>query len=171
MPRESIVDVVAVVRRVDPKIASCTIQDLELSILKFYVVSQAEPRLPFQLEDAMRPDSEADETNLATVNLDTRLDSRIIDLRTTTNQAIFRLQSAIGKLFRDYLIKEHFVEIHSPKIISAASEGGANVFKVSYFKSTNFDCNACDWLTAPIRRCVPRAVPAAVQADGHLRGL
>ena len=91
--------------------------------------------------------------------------------QTTTNQAIFRLQSAISRLFRDFLLDNNFVEIHSPKIISAASEGGANVFKVSYFKSTNFDGNACNWLTALIRRCVPRAVPAAVQADGHLRGL
>lgn len=38
------------------------------------------------------------------------------------------------KLFRDILSERGFVEIHTPKIISAASEGGANVFTVSYFK-------------------------------------
>ena len=37
-------------------------------------------------------------------------------------------------VFRATLTKGGFVEIHTPKIISAASEGGANVFKVSYFK-------------------------------------
>lgn len=31
-----------------------------------------------------------------------------------------------------------FVEIHTPKIISAASEGGANVFTVSYFKGSAY---------------------------------
>lgn len=30
------------------------------------------------------------------------------------------------------------MEIHTPKIISAASEGGANVFTVSYFKSSAY---------------------------------
>jgi len=62
------------------------------------------------------------------------LDNRIIDLRTTTNQAIFRVEAAICRLFRDHLTSHGFVEIHTPKIISAASEGGANVFEVSYFK-------------------------------------
>ena len=41
-------------------------------------------------------------------------------------------------LFRDYLTKKGFCEIHTPKIISAASEGGANVFKVSYFKGSAY---------------------------------
>ena len=36
------------------------------------------------------------------------------------------------------MTKQGFVEIHTPKIISAASEGGANVFEVSYFKGSAF---------------------------------
>jgi aspartyl-tRNA synthetase len=36
------------------------------------------------------------------------------------------------------LADKGFVEIHTPKIISAASEGGANVFKVSYFKGSAY---------------------------------
>lgn len=69
------------------------------------------------------------------VNQDTRLDNRILDLRTPTNQAIYRLEAGVCRLFRDCLTAKGFVEIHTPKIISAASEGGANVFTVSYFKS------------------------------------
>ena len=43
-------------------------------------------------------------------------------------------------LFRDHLTKKGFCEIHThtPTIISAASEGGANVFKVSYFKGSAY---------------------------------
>ena len=41
-------------------------------------------------------------------------------------------------LFRNHLTKKGFCEIHTPKIISAASEGGANVFKVSYFKGSAY---------------------------------
>eukprot|EP01091_Cochliopodium_minus_P009757 TRINITY_DN2473_c0_g1_i1.p1 TRINITY_DN2473_c0_g1~~TRINITY_DN2473_c0_g1_i1.p1 ORF type:complete len:583 (-),score=249.74 TRINITY_DN2473_c0_g1_i1:91-1818(-) len=63
-----------------------------------------------------------------------RLDNRVIDLRTLANQALFRLQSAVCLLFRNFLIEKDFTEIHSPKIISAASEGGANVFPVTYFE-------------------------------------
>lgn len=62
-----------------------------------------------------------------------RLDNRVIELRTTTNQAIFKIQSATCMLFREFLISHGFTEIHTPKLISTASEGGADVFKVGYF--------------------------------------
>ena len=42
------------------------------------------------------------------------------------------------RLFRESLTKQGFTEIHTPKIIGCASEGGANVFKVSYFKGSAF---------------------------------
>ena len=69
------------------------------------------------------------------VNQDTRLDNRTVDLRTITNQAIFKVQSSVCHLFRKFLTENGFTEIHSPKIIPAASEGGANVFRIPYFKT------------------------------------
>ena len=51
---------------------------------------------------------------------------------------MFRLEAGVCALFRDTLTKAGFVEIHTPKIISAASEGGANVFKMNYFKGSAF---------------------------------
>uniref|UniRef100_A0A3B1K714 Aspartate--tRNA ligase, cytoplasmic n=1 Tax=Astyanax mexicanus TaxID=7994 RepID=A0A3B1K714_ASTMX len=123
---------------VEQKIESCSQQDVELHIERIYVISQAEARLPLQLEDAVRPDADGEEEGRATVNQDTKLDNRVIDLRTTTSQAIFRLQSGVCQLFRDTLINKGFVEIQTPKIISAASEGGANVFTVSYFKTSAY---------------------------------
>eukprot|EP00079_Xenopus_tropicalis_P030000 XP_012825721.1 PREDICTED: aspartate--tRNA ligase, cytoplasmic isoform X1 [Xenopus tropicalis] len=136
--KESIVDVEGVVRKVDQKIESCTQQDVELHIERIYVISAAEPRLPLQLEDAVRPETEGDEEGRATVNQDTRLDNRVIDLRTSTSQAVFGLQSGVCQLFRETLTQKGFVEIQTPKIISAASEGGANVFTVSYFKTSAY---------------------------------
>ncbi|XP_048389926.1 aspartate--tRNA ligase, cytoplasmic [Stegostoma tigrinum] len=135
--KESIVDVEGILRKVEQKIESCSQQDVELHIERIYVISAAEPRLPLQLEDAMRPEAN-DEEGRATVNQDTRLDNRIIDLRTMTSQSIFRLQAGVCQLFRETLIKKEFVEIQTPKIISAASEGGANVFTVSYFKTSAY---------------------------------
>ena len=137
--KESIVDVEAVVQRVPSKIESCTQKDVEVHIGKVFVISAAKPQLPLQIEDAARPVGEADDNALnIKVNQDTRLDNRVLDLRTPANQAIFRVEAAICKLFRDILASKGFVEIHTPKIISAASEGGANVFTVSYFKGNAY---------------------------------
>lgn len=44
-------------------------------------------------------------------------------MQTTTNQAIFRVEAAICRLFREYLTSQQFVEIHTPKIISGEEEG------------------------------------------------
>lgn len=92
--------------------------------------------MPFTIDDANRPEAEIDssEQQLNRVLLDTRLNNRVIDLRTQTNQAVFRLQAAIGDLFREFLNAQGFIEIHSPKLQGAATESGASVFKVSYFK-------------------------------------
>lgn len=63
----------------------------------------------------------------------TRLDNRVIDLRTQGKQAIFRISSMVCELYREFLLKNDFVEIHTPKLIAGSSEGGANVFKLKYF--------------------------------------
>jgi len=134
--KESIVDVLATVKKVDAQIESCSQKDVELSCKEIWVVSQSEPQLPIQIEDASRrvDESSSKDALTVTVNQDQRLDNRVIDLRTATNQAVYRLEAGICQLFRESLTNQGFVEIHTPKIISAASEGGANVFTVSYFK-------------------------------------
>ena len=66
-------------------------------------------------------------------SIDQRLDHRWIDLRTEKNQLIFQFQSAIVNAMREYLLKNDFIEIHTPKIIGTASETGAEVFEVKYF--------------------------------------
>ncbi|KAJ3105933.1 aspartate--tRNA ligase dps1 [Phlyctochytrium planicorne] len=136
---ESLVLVEATV--VEPKepVKSCTVQEVELKVKKLHVISKSIPRLPFSLEDASRPDEEYEkDSTFVRVNLDTRLENRVIDLRTITNQAIFRMQSGVCGLFREFLDSKKFIEIHSPKLIGAASEGGSNVFTVSYFNRKAF---------------------------------
>ena len=63
-----------VVTCVNKPIESCTQSDVELSIRQLWVVSESEPRVPLQIEDAAR--AEESGSGLATVNLDTRLDNR-----------------------------------------------------------------------------------------------
>lgn len=65
--------------------------------------------------------------------IDQRIDYRWIDLRTDENQFMFQVQTAFVNAMRQYLLNENFVEIHTPKLIGAASESGADVFEVKYF--------------------------------------
>ena len=48
-------------------------------------------------------------------------------------RARFKIQEALTRAFRDYLYKNGFTEIHTPKIGARGAEGGANLFKLSYF--------------------------------------
>jgi len=117
-------------------IKSTTVGDVEIHIDQIHLISAPDMRLPFSLDDASRAESEI-ETPGAQFNnvlLDTRLNNRVLDLRTQTNQAVFKLQSVIGALFREHLVKAGFIEIHSPKLQGAATESGASVFKIGYFK-------------------------------------
>ncbi|KAJ7103478.1 hypothetical protein B0H15DRAFT_919244 [Mycena belliarum] len=142
---ESIVLVQGIVKKSPELIKSASVGDVEVLISQLHLISGIEGRLPFTLDDASRPDtdeavSEADgkAPQFSRVLLDTRLNNRVVDLRTQTNQAVFKLQSAIGDLFRQFLSNNGFIEIHSPKLQGAATESGASVFKVSYFKGNAF---------------------------------
>jgi len=65
--------------------------------------------------------------------IDYRLNYRWIDLRTERNLLLFKVQTAFVNAMREFLVKKEFVEIHSPKLIGAASESGSEVFEVKYF--------------------------------------
>lgn len=137
--KESLVDIEAKVAKVPTPVQGCSQGDVELVALQIWVVSASDPQLPLQIEDASRPEKSEDEEGLnIRVKQDTRLDNRVLDLRTPTNQAIFKVEAGVCRLFREYLTAEGFTEIHVPKIIPAASEGGANVFTVSYFKGSAY---------------------------------
>jgi len=144
---ESVVDMEGVVTVPNNPVDSATQKMVELQITSFHCISKAKQALPFLMEDACRPDekkeSDVGEYNedeeiqrddgLIYVSQKTRLDNRWLDLRTPANQAIFRIESMIGCLFRECLIKKGFIELHSPKLIAGSSEGGAEVFKLDYF--------------------------------------
>ena len=66
-------------------------------------------------------------------SIDQRIDYRWIDLRTDENQLIFKAQTVMVNAMRKFLLDRKFIEIHTPKLIGAASESGANVFEVKYF--------------------------------------
>lgn len=65
--------------------------------------------------------------------LPTILDNAAVALRHPRQRSLFRLSSASVTGFRSTLLGRDFVEIHTPKIVEAATEGGANVFAIDYF--------------------------------------
>jgi len=91
---------------------------LEIEVLAIDVISEVKD-LPFEKGTKL--------------NLDTYLDYLPLTLRIKEKKAIFKVQACIVQAFRDFLIKEDFIEIQTPKIIGADAEGGAGVFEVDYF--------------------------------------
>ena len=65
--------------------------------------------------------------------LDTRLNYRFLDLRSEKNILMFKIQTCMINAMREFVVKNNFTEIHTPKIIGTASESGADVFEVKYF--------------------------------------
>ena len=74
-----------------------------------------------------------DYNNLDGVNIDTRLDFRWLDIRNEKNMLIRQIESTLTEGMREFLYSKEFTEIHSPKLIGAASESGSEVFEVKYF--------------------------------------
>lgn len=66
-------------------------------------------------------------------SLEAKLNMRPVALRNIRERAKFRIQEGLVRAFRDYLYKNGFTEIHTPKIGARGAEGGANLFKLSYF--------------------------------------
>lgn len=66
-------------------------------------------------------------------SLESRLDYRPLTLRNEKERAVFKIQEGLLRGFRRFFEEEGFTEIHSPKIVSAGAEGGANIFRLDYF--------------------------------------
>lgn len=67
------------------------------------------------------------------LSLDVDLPLRPVTLRHPIKQAVFRVQGAIADGFAEYMKSQGFTHIHTPKLVAAGAEGGANMFKLDYF--------------------------------------
>ncbi len=65
--------------------------------------------------------------------IDVRLDARVLDLSREQNRAIFKIQHTALAATRSFLAQLGFLEVHTPRIIASATEGGAALFSVSYY--------------------------------------
>ena len=97
------------------------LRGMEFIPTKIEVTSTSDAELPINIHDK---DAQL---------LDQRLDYRWLDLRNEYNFNIFKIQSDMTKFMREFMYSHDFTEIHTPKLIGAASESGADVFEVKYF--------------------------------------
>jgi aspartyl-tRNA synthetase len=79
-----------------------------------------------------------DITGKTPANLEVRLDARALDLCQEGNIAVFKVQHTALEAIRDFLFGRDFVEVHTPRIIASATEGGAALFSVEYFDRKAF---------------------------------
>ena len=84
--------------------------------------------------DKMRVESIADALPIKDdSDIDHKMDYRWIDLRRDQNHLMLEMQTTLTNAMREFLVKKNFIEIHTPKLIAAASESGSDVFEVKYF--------------------------------------
>lgn len=84
--------------------------------------------------DLMRIESVADALPIKDdSDIDHKMDYRWIDLRRDINHLMLKMQTTLTNAMREFLLERNFVEIHTPKLIAAASESGSDVFEVKYF--------------------------------------
>ena len=79
-----------------------------------------------------------DPTGKVGADLDTRLDSRFIDLRRPPVLAVFRIEGEVLRSFREFFGENGFIEVITPKVVATATEGGTALFPITYFDREAF---------------------------------
>ncbi|PIN77615.1 aspartate--tRNA(Asn) ligase [Candidatus Woesearchaeota archaeon CG10_big_fil_rev_8_21_14_0_10_34_12] len=93
---------------------------------KIDLIAEAEHPLPVDVSDFSKTE------------LPKRLDYRFLDLHRKRTQAVFKIQNTISNAFREFFYNQGFIEMQPPCVISAASEGGTELFPVQYFEKKAF---------------------------------
>jgi nondiscriminating aspartyl-tRNA synthetase len=103
------------------KKTNMTPRGVEVIPKEIKILGTAMPQLPIDI------------TGKTPANIEARLDARALDLCQEKNIAAFKIQHHALEAIRDFLFEKGFVEVHTPRIIATATEGGAALFNVDYF--------------------------------------
>ncbi len=108
---------------------------------------KAEPKAPrgyeilpteIQVLNAAQVPLPLDPTEKVECELDTRLDARFMDIRRPCVLAAFEIESAVLQYLRSFFSQKGLTEVFTPKIVAAATEGGTDLFPISYFEKEAF---------------------------------
>src|SRR3990167_2346857 len=122
---ESVVEIKGKVKEAKVK-AEFARKDVEIEVNSLEIISKAE-KLPIHVNE-----------KTTTTEFQHRLDYRFLDFHKPKIQAIFKIQNVIENSFREFFYNKNFIEMQPPCIISAASEGGTDLFSVQYFEKKAF---------------------------------
>ncbi|MEM3703697.1 MAG: aspartate--tRNA(Asn) ligase [Candidatus Bathyarchaeia archaeon] len=103
-----------------------TPRGVEVMPKEIKIFSIASPQLPIDI------------TGKVPAKLEVRLDARALDLCRGENIAIFKIQHTAVEAIRSFLFERGFMEVHTPRLIASATEGGAALFPVDYFEKKAF---------------------------------
>jgi len=95
---------------------------MEILVKDYEILSEADNQLPIQVVEKGEESA-----------LPTRLDYRWIDLRRPKNLLIFKIWTDMEAAMREYWLANGFIQIHTPKFVSGATESGAELFSLDYF--------------------------------------
>jgi nondiscriminating aspartyl-tRNA synthetase len=119
--RESVVRVTGPVKAIDKAPGG-----RELVPETLEIISLAETPLPLDVSEKV------------SAEMDTRLDSRFLDVRRPRVAAVFEIRSAATHAIHQYFHDAGFTNITTPKIVAAATEGGTELFPIAYFDKEAF---------------------------------
>jgi aspartyl-tRNA synthetase len=119
--RESVVRVAGTIKAIEKAPGG-----RELVPETFEIVSLSASPLPLDVVEKVPAD------------LDTRLDARFLDARRPRVAAVFHIRSAAMHAMNQYFHHQGFVNITTPKIVAAATEGGTELFPIAYFDKEAF---------------------------------
>jgi nondiscriminating aspartyl-tRNA synthetase len=85
------------------------------------VIAEADPELPLDPSEKVEAD------------LSTRLDNRTLDLRKAEVKAIFQIRAEALRAVREQFRDLGCTEINTPKIVATGTEGGTELFPITYF--------------------------------------
>jgi len=126
---ESVIEIIGEVKQRPEKMINAQVQNgsIEIEVQEYKLLSKAEG-LPIMVNAKASNEAE----------VDVRLDYRWIELRKPEKLLIFKVWTELERAFMEYWTSNGYIEIHSPKLLGAPSESGAEVFEVNYFDRTAY---------------------------------
>lgn len=145
--RDGIIQITAPSKKISPELFEEIRKLKKESVIAFRGKVQESPKAPGGVEiipEELRVLNESklplplDPTEKVRAEIDTRLDSRFLDLRKQGVSAVFKVKSRMLHSVRVFLEKNGFIEVNTPKLVASATEGGTELFPITYFEREAF---------------------------------
>jgi len=145
--RDGIMQITMPKKKVSPELVERVRHMSRESVVRVAGHVKAEPKAPqgceiipneVELLNAAESPLPLDVTGKVPAELDTRLDARFMDVRLPATRAIFFVRAKVLQEVRAFLVARDFIEIQTPKMVATATEGGTQLFPISYFDREAF---------------------------------